>query len=123
MASTREAEVVKVAAVVQGIALVTFPAASGVFTSASEYDLSSTAYGAMFIPQAVTAVTAALLGATWARRAGTRRVYLVGLVANLVAMTRSSSARRSRATRPLPTRSCCWQPPRSGSGSDSPCPR
>jgi len=87
MASTREAEVVKVAAVVQGIALVTFPAASGVFTSASEYDLSSTAYGAMFIPQAVTAVTAALLGATWARRAGTRRVYLVGLVANLVAMT------------------------------------
>ena len=62
MATAREADVVKVAAVVQGIALVTFPAASGIFTSASEYDLSSTAYGAMFIPQAVTAVSAALAG-------------------------------------------------------------
>ena len=72
-----EAHVVQVAAVVQGVALVTFPAASTIFTSASEYDLSSTAYGAMFIPQAITAV-AASSGRVWARRVGTRRVYLVG---------------------------------------------
>ena len=56
----------KAAAVVQGIALVTFPAASGIFTSPSEYGLSSTAYGAMFVPQAVTAVASALVGASWA---------------------------------------------------------
>ena len=87
MATAREAGVVKAAAVVQGIALVTFPAASGIFTSASEYDLSSTAYGAMFIPQAITAVASALAGAGWARRVGTRRVYLIGLAANLLAMT------------------------------------
>src|SRR6478672_9740023 len=87
MATRREAGVVKAAAVVQGIALVTFPAASGIFTSPSEYGLSSTAYGAMFVPQAVTAVASALLGAGWARRVGTRRVYLIGLVANLAAMT------------------------------------
>ena len=86
MATTREATVVKVAAVAQGIALVTFPAASGIFTNPDEYGLSSTAYGAMFVPQAVTAVASALLGATWARRVGTRRVYLVGLTANLLAM-------------------------------------
>ena len=87
MATRREADVVKAAAVVQGIALVTFPAASGIFTSASEYGLSSTAYGAMFIPQAVTAVASALVGAGWARRVGTRRVYLIGLAANLLAMS------------------------------------
>jgi MFS family permease len=87
MATAREADVVKAAAVVQGIALVTFPAASGIFTSASEYGLTSTAYGAMFIPQAVTAVASALVGAGWARRVGTRRVYLIGLAANLLAMT------------------------------------
>ena len=87
MATAREAGVVKAAAVVQGIALVTFPAASGIFTSPSEYGLTSTAYGAMFVPQAVTAVASALLGAGWARRVGTRRVYLIGLAANLLAMT------------------------------------
>ena len=87
MATAREAGVVKVAAVAQGIALVTFPAASGIFTSASEYGLSSTAYGAMFVPQAVTAVASALLGAGWARRVGTRKVYLIGLAANLLAMS------------------------------------
>ncbi|HEY2332161.1 MAG TPA: MFS transporter [Acidimicrobiales bacterium] len=86
MATRREAQVIKVAAVVQGIALVTFPAASGIFTDPNEYGLSSTAYGTMFVPQAVTAVASALLGATWARRVGTRRVYLVGLMANLAAM-------------------------------------
>jgi len=87
MATRREAGVVKAAAVVQGIALVTFPAASGIFTSSSDYGLSSTAYGAMFVPQAVTAVASALLGAEWARRVGTRRVYLIGLTANLLSMS------------------------------------
>ena len=118
MASPREAEVVKVAAVVQGIALVTFPAASGIFTSASEYDLSSSAYGAMFIPQAVTAVSAALLGAAWARRVGTRRVYLVGLIANLAAMTLLLLSTRSRATSRLRTGSCSSRRRASVLGSD-----
>jgi hypothetical protein len=75
VASRREIRVVDVAAVVQGVALVTFPAASTIFTSPSEYGLSSTAYGAMFIPQAIAAITSALLGARWAARVGTRRVY------------------------------------------------
>ena len=44
------------AALVQGVVLVTFPAASTIFTSASPYGLTSTQYGAMFLPQAVTAV-------------------------------------------------------------------
>jgi MFS family permease len=86
MANPTEARVIKMAAVAQGVALVTFPAASTIFTSSSDYGLSRSAYGAMFIPQAITAVGASILGASWARRVGTRRIYLIGLTANIAAM-------------------------------------
>ncbi len=86
MAQTRETIAVNSAAVIQGIALVTFPAASTVFTSPSYYDLSNSAYGAMFVPQAITAVVASLLGAGLGRRWGIKRLYLLGLAADLCAM-------------------------------------
>lgn len=86
MASRSETNAVFTAAVIQGIALVTFPAASGIFTSANYYNLSSTAYGAMFLPQAVTAITASLVGASLTRRLGIKRIYLFGLGADLVSM-------------------------------------
>jgi hypothetical protein len=63
MPTQAEKTVVYAAAVVQGVALVTFPAASTIFTDPSEYDLSSTQYGGLFLPQVITAITAALLGA------------------------------------------------------------
>ena len=63
MATQAERTVVYAAGVVQGIALVTFPAASTILTDPAEYDLSSTQYGALFLPQVITAITAALLGA------------------------------------------------------------
>jgi MFS family permease len=87
MASRTETRVVLIAAVAQGVALVTFPAASTVFTSPQEYGLTSSAYGAMFVPQAIAAVAASILGASWAQRVGTRKVYLVGMLANVVSMT------------------------------------
>ena len=74
------------AGLIQGVALVTFPAASTVFTSAAEYGLSSTEYGGMFVPQALTAIGSALAGAGLTRRLGAKRIYLLGLVANLLAM-------------------------------------
>jgi MFS family permease len=86
MATRREANVVYAAGLVQGIVLVTFPAASTIFTDPGEYDLSSTQYGTMFLPQVVTAIVAAVLAGSLARRFGTRRVYLAGLVANLASM-------------------------------------
>jgi len=86
MATQTERTVVYAAGVVQGIALVTFPAASTIFTDPSEYDLSSTQYGALFLPQVITAITAALLGAGLGGRFSTKRVYLVGLTAGLVSM-------------------------------------
>ena len=86
MATRTETNIVYVAGLVQGIVLVTFPAASTIFTDPDEYDLSSNKYGAMFLPQVITAITAALLGAGLARRYGSKRVYLVGLTASLVSM-------------------------------------
>jgi hypothetical protein len=47
MATRNETRVVYSAGVVQGIVLVTFPAASTIFTDPSEYDLSSTQYRAL----------------------------------------------------------------------------
>jgi hypothetical protein len=86
-----ETATVNVAGLVQGITLVTFPAASTIFTAKGSYDLSSSQYGLMFVPQVITAVTAALLGAGLigpglASRLGERTVYLAGLVADLAAM-------------------------------------
>ena len=86
MATQTERTVVYAAGMVQGIALVTFPAASTILTDPAEYDLSSTQYGTLFLPQVITAITAALLGSSLGGRIGTKRVYLVGLAASLAAM-------------------------------------
>jgi MFS family permease len=86
MASRAESAAVNVAGLVQGIVLVTFPAASTIFTEKSEYGLSSSQYGTMFLPQVITAIAASLLGAELARRIGTKRVYLTGLACSLISM-------------------------------------
>ena len=86
MASRTEGTVVYAAGMVQGIVLVTFPAASTIFTDPTEYDLSSTQYGALFLPQVVTAITTALLAASLGRRFGTKRVYIAGLAASFLSM-------------------------------------
>ena len=87
MATSTESTVVYAAGVVQGVALVTFPAAGAILTDPAEYDLTSTQYGLLFVPQVVTAITAALLGASLSGRFGTKRVLLAGLAAGLAAMT------------------------------------
>jgi MFS family permease len=74
------------AGVAQGIALVTFPAAGAIFTSPQHYDLSSTQYGVLFVPQAIMAIISSLLGSTLARSLGTKNVFLAGMLANLLSM-------------------------------------
>lgn len=86
-----ESLTVNAAGLVQGIALVTFPAASGIFTSRTGYDLTSSQYGLMFAPQVVTAIVASLLGAglLWpgfTARVSEKATYLTGLVADFAAM-------------------------------------
>ena len=86
MTRRSEIAVVYLAGLIQGLALVTFPAASSVLTSPQYYGLSSTAYGALFLPQAITAVAASLAGASLSGRLGIKRVFLFGLAADVLAM-------------------------------------
>jgi MFS family permease len=81
-----EIRVVNLAGLAQGVTLVTFPAASSVLTDPDEYGLSSTQYGDMFVPQVLTAISAALLGSSLARRTSAKTVLLLGLGANIAAM-------------------------------------
>ena len=85
MAKRNEIVSVYAAGVIQGIALVTFPAASAIFTNAGHYNLSSTEYGVMFLPQAITAVISALFGGKLIHRIGLKKVFLLGLIADLIA--------------------------------------
>ncbi|MGO9078560.1 MAG: MFS transporter [Streptosporangiaceae bacterium] len=86
MAGRAESRVINAAGLVQGIVLVTFPAASTILTSKSGYGLSSAQYGYMFGPQVIMAIAASLLGAGAARRITIKRVYLIGLAGSLVSM-------------------------------------
>src|SRR5277367_1475660 len=86
MASRQEIAAVYAGAVIQGMVLVTFPAVSAIFTSTVHYGLSTTEYGGMFVPQAVTAILSSLLGAGLTRHIGGKRVFLLGLAADLLSM-------------------------------------
>ena len=82
----REVVAVYAAGLAQGVALVTFPAASSILTSPDWYDLSSTAYGGLFLPQAIAAIVASLAGARLAGTLGPKRLLLMGLAGDLLAM-------------------------------------
>jgi MFS family permease len=86
MVQRSEIVAVYAAAIIQGLALVTFPAASTILTSPEHYGLSSTEYGSMFVPQAIMAIASSLLFAGLSRRLGIKRIYLLGLTANLASM-------------------------------------
>jgi FHS family glucose/mannose:H+ symporter-like MFS transporter len=85
-ASRFEVGLLYLTGVVQGLALVTFPAASAIFASPTGFGLSGTRYGAMFIPQVVMAVLASALGPRLARSVALRGVLLLGLCGDLVSM-------------------------------------
>jgi hypothetical protein len=101
MSSPAESRTVYAAGLVQGVVLVTFPAASTIFTAPAQYGLSTSQYGAMFLPQAVLAVGAALAQGGLAERFGAKQVYLTGLAANLAAMLLLIVSRFVQADRPL----------------------
>ncbi len=80
------------AAVIQGLALVTFPAASAIFASPSGFNLSGTQYGAMFIPQVVLAILASAVGPRLALRLGMRGVLLLGVACDVLSMALLSAS-------------------------------
>lgn len=84
--SRAQSGVVYATGLVQGIALVTFPAASAILTGRQGFGLSSSQYGEMFVPQVLAAIAAALFGGRLATRFGLKRVFLAGLAADLLSM-------------------------------------
>ena len=71
----------------QGLALVTFPAASSIFTTPDGFGFDSTRYGALFLPQVLLAILASAFAPRLARRWSLRRVLLAGLAGDVVSMT------------------------------------
>jgi MFS family permease len=82
----REIVAIDVAGLIQGVTLVAFPAASTILTHPQEFNFSSTAYGSLFIPQAIISIVASWLSMKLNRCYNSKSVYLVGLFANLFSM-------------------------------------
>jgi len=78
---------------VQGLALVTFPAASSIFTSPEGYGFSGARYGMMFLPQVLLAILASSLAPKFAKRYSLKRVLVAGMVADLVSMSLLASSK------------------------------
>jgi fucose permease len=71
---------------IQGLVLVTVPAASSVLTNPNIFAFSDSEYGMLFVPQVITAILGALLGPKLSRKSGLKTIYQTGLVFNLSAM-------------------------------------
>jgi MFS transporter, FHS family, glucose/mannose:H+ symporter len=82
-----EIGIIYVAAVVQGLALVTFPAASSIITGADGFGFDSVRYGTMFVPQVALAILASGLAPKLARQWSLRRVLLGGFAGDILSMT------------------------------------
>jgi len=85
-ASGFEIGLLYVAGVIQGLALVTFPAASAIFASPTGFNLSGAQYGSLFIPQVILAILTSALAPRLAHRVGLRGVLLLGLCGDLLSM-------------------------------------
>ena len=86
MSRRTEIGLINIAGLVQGLALVTFPAASSIFTSSHGFGFSASRYGMMFVPQVALAILASSLGPQLAHRWTLKRVLQAGLGADLLAM-------------------------------------
>ena len=69
----------------QGLVLVTVPAASSVFTDPHFFDFSASQYGALFIPQVIMSIMAALVAPKVSSKIGSKLVYQAGVAFNCVA--------------------------------------
>lgn len=83
---SRESASIYAAGLIQGIALVAFPASSTILTDPHAFHLTSTQYGSLFIPQALLSILAALLNPLLCRRLSAKTTFTLGLTANVFSM-------------------------------------
>ncbi len=84
---TKSVLAIYLSGLLQGIALIIFPAAGPLLTNPNLHGLSSAQFGLLFTPQIIAAIVASGLTArcvTWF--GGMGRVLLAGLAANVLAM-------------------------------------
>lgn len=74
------------AGLIQGTALMTFPATSTILTNPQVFGFSSADYGSLFIPQAILSIASALLSMKLNRYLGSKCVYFLGLIATFISM-------------------------------------
>ena len=86
MPSRFDVRLIYIIGLVQGLALVTFPAASSIFTGPSGFGFGASRYGMMFVPQVILAMLASSIGPRLARRRTLRLVLQAGLIGDLLAM-------------------------------------
>jgi len=82
-----EVFIIYITALIQGLALVSVPAASSVFTNPQKFGLSEGQYGTLFIPLMCSAILGSLCGPVLARKFSLKGVFLTGLMFNLCAMS------------------------------------
>jgi len=82
----KEAVAINTAAVIQGIVLVAFPAVGAILTSPNGFNFSNVSYGSLFIPQAVLSIAASAMNPSLSRRFGSKCIFLIGLIFNLISM-------------------------------------
>ncbi len=82
----RKVIAIYVAALLQGIVMVAFPAASAIFTNPNGFGFSNTEYGSLFIPQAVLSILFSLLSFKIGEKTSLKNVLLIGLFANILSM-------------------------------------
>ena len=70
----------------QGLVLISLPAASAVFTDGHGFAFSSVQYSQLFIPQVLMTILAAFFAPRFSLMTGSKRMYQAGLAFNLSAM-------------------------------------
>lgn len=80
------------AGLLQGVTLVAFPAASTILTNPHQFDLSGTAYGGLFIPQAILSIGASAFNPMLIKRFSSKFIFLIGILFNLISMVLLASS-------------------------------
>lgn len=88
----KETVAIYCAGLIQGIVLVAFPAVGTILTNPDAFNFSSTAYGGLFIPQAIISIAASALNPKLSRHFGSKSVFMIGLIANLISMALLASS-------------------------------
>lgn len=83
---SKEQKILLLVGVMQGVALVTFPAIGTVLTGSDGFALSSSSYGLIFLPQVIAAIASSFLGGQAAQRLGSKKVLMLGLGSDALAM-------------------------------------